>query len=257
MVTGSHAESDLQVAFASGAWDYITKPVSKAVLLARVHSALRLKHEMDRRQARELELLEVKAQLEAANETLRVLACLDSVTGLTNRRHFDHVLAQEWNRALRHGYPLGLLLIDVDHFKGFNDFWGHPAGDACLRRIADTLSPLTQRAGDVLARYGGDELVALLVDTDEQGACTVAGRMLHEVRVQQVEHPASPVAPYVTLSIGAASIRPARQAAPDVLVAAADGALYEAKRRGRDQVARQAPLGAPGADLDLPALAAG
>ena len=236
MVTARSEAEDLQVAFAAGASDYINKPVDQVVLQARVHHALRLKHEMDRRKSREKELLETKGLLEEANDTLRRLATLDPITGIPNRRSFETSLEMEWRRAFRDLKPLSLILIDIDFFKAFNDTYGHQAGDDCLRRIAACLKATVNRSSDVVARYGGEEMAVLLPNTDADGAATVAERLRLAVAGLAIEHRTSSVSSTVTVSLGVATEIPARDRAPHDVVAEADAALYEAKREGRDRV---------------------
>ena len=132
MVTVKTDPVDLQLAFAAGAIDYVAKPISKIELLTRVRCVLRLVHEIERRRAREQELLEVMRQLQEANQMLLRLSCLDGLTGITNRRQFDDFLDQEWRRAARESTPLSLIMLDIDYFKTYNDSHGHQAGDCLL-----------------------------------------------------------------------------------------------------------------------------
>lgn len=180
-----------------------------------------------------LRLRDTSEQLAAANARLEQLAVTDALTGLANRRRFDDVLAHEWSRALRTGEPLALLLLDVDHFKRFNDAYGHPEGDECLRAIAGALRAATRR-GDTAARYGGEEFAVICPGTTLPQAQALAQHLLAAMRALRIPHVASPVAPHVTVSIGFAV---ASTDCPDAeaLVTAADGALYEAKRGGRDR----------------------
>lgn len=182
------------------------------------------------------QLREAKQALEARNESLVVLALHDGLTGLPNRRQFDAVLSAEFNRALRDGTSLALVMIDVDCFKPYNDIYGHPGGDDCLRRIGDAVSGARQRAGDLAARYGGEELAVLLPRTDLAGALAVAERMRQAVSELHMPHAGSP-AGIVTISAGVAAFAPTRGGrAPQDLLAAADAALYAAKSGGRDRV---------------------
>lgn len=180
---------------------------------------------------------------ERLNTVLEQLALQDALTGLANRRHFDLALEQEWERMLREQQPLALLYLDVDYFKAYNDHYGHAAGDDCLRRLAGVLGTASRRPGDLAARYGGEEFVIVLPATDLAGAAEVAERILAQVDALRLPHAASMVAPHVTVSIGVAARLPVADGRPQVLLAAADAALYAAKGAGRHRV-----------ELDLPAL---
>jgi diguanylate cyclase (GGDEF)-like protein len=179
----------------------------------------------------------------AQNRLLQQLLSTDSLTGISNRRHFDHALADEWRRCARAHTPLSLLMIDVDHFKAFNDAHGHLQGDDCLRRVAGLLSQAGRRPGDLVARYGGEEFVCLLTDTNATGALLVAGRLQAAIDDACIPHPNSPLGPHLTISIGAATAHPPAQT-PESLVALADRMLYAAKERGRRGIA--------GGELDVP-----
>ncbi|WP_374676218.1 diguanylate cyclase domain-containing protein [Ideonella sp.] len=173
--------------------------------------------------------------LSAANRQLTDLSETDGLTGIANRRRFDRRLREEWQRAQRHGVPMALLLADVDHFKAYNDHYGHPAGDDCLRRVATLLQGCAQRSSDLVARVGGEEFAVLLPHTGAAEAEEVASRCLQALRRQALPHAASPTAAHLTLSIGVARLAGPGDT-PDELVARADRALYEAKRGGRDGV---------------------
>jgi diguanylate cyclase (GGDEF)-like protein/PAS domain S-box-containing protein len=176
------------------------------------------------------------AALEAANHSLQALVLQDSLTGLSNRRHFDRGLAQEFRRAMRTGTPIGLILIDVDQFKEFNDMYGHQAGDACLRAIGAAIPPLLNRPGDIAARYGGEEIALLLPGTSIAGACALAERVAKQVRDLGLPHAGS-LHGCVTISAGVDAFVPLRDAdAAAKLVEHADLALYAAKRAGRNRV---------------------
>jgi diguanylate cyclase (GGDEF)-like protein len=236
MVTGRTEESDLATAFAAGAIDYITKPIKVIEMLARLRSALTLKHELDGRNARQQELIEVTRQLREANQSLQRLSTLDALTGVPNRRSFNNSLYREWGRAVRDTVPISLIMIDVDHFKAYNDHYGHPQGDECLRQVAKILHDQVKRPGDMLARYGGEEFVALLTHTGIEGATAVAEALRASVDRLHLEHACSAVSDHVTVSVGVASAIPDRNSTPDDLVSAADQALYEAKHQGRNRV---------------------
>lgn len=236
IVTVCEAGDELDAAFSAGASDYIEKPCSRSVLLARVAHALRLKHEIACRKARERELLEIARQLEVANAALRRLAHLDGLTEIPNRRSFDETLAWEWRRVERTGGELSLLLVDIDHFKQYNDRFGHAAGDECLRQVARVLSENYARPGDFAARYGGEEFAVILPETSLSGAAHVAERLRCAVAALDLTDPGTPSGRRVTVSVGVASIRPGCGAAPPALIEAADRALYSAKAQGRNRV---------------------
>ena len=179
---------------------------------------------------------------------LRNLATQDGLTGIANRRSFDDVLAREWARALRDGRPLSLLMVDIDYFKRYNDRFGHPAGDECLRRVAQAIAGAVGRAGDQAARYGGEEFALILPNTDAAAAAVVAEKVRCAVAALGLPHPASDVAAFVTVSVGAATVIPTRASAPSLqhggaatLVARADTALYQAKAGGRNRVSSAEP----------------
>jgi len=174
-------------------------------------------------------------RLQQANVALQRLSLVDAVTDVANRRQFDRALADEWARAIRAGTSIALVLVDVDHFKPYNDRYGHPAGDDCLRRIAAVLGRTLLRAGDVVARYGGEEFGAILPLTDADAATAVAERMRKSVEALAMPHGAVPRG-VVTISGGVASSRPEMDSDPLDLVARADAALYEAKAAGRNRI---------------------
>lgn len=175
--------------------------------------------------------------LEKANEFLHKMSRRDSLTGLANRLGFDEYLTQEWHRQRRADKEMALLFCDVDHFKGYNDSYGHRAGDLCLQAVASVISAILKRPADLGARYGGDELAVVLPETDTAGARKVAQRIVEGVRELDMEHCASPRHGQVTVSIGAASLNPNRARSEAELVEAADQALYRAKENGRNQAA--------------------
>jgi diguanylate cyclase (GGDEF)-like protein/PAS domain S-box-containing protein len=169
---------------------------------------------------------------------LETLAIEDSLTGLANRRRFDERLKEEWARAYRDRSSLALLMIDVDHFKAYNDEYGHPAGDACLRLVAKIIAAETQRAGDLAARYGGEEFAMLLPNTDAVGCAQVGERIRKAIHDAGLVHDSNQAAGCVTASVGGATCRPAleRTAGVSSLVEAADRALYAAKDAGRNRL---------------------
>ncbi|WP_445501486.1 sensor domain-containing diguanylate cyclase [Microvirga sp. G4-2] len=177
---------------------------------------------------------------EQVESELAVLATTDGLTGLANRRTFDHRLETEWLRASRDGTPLSLLLIDVDQFKAYNDIYGHQQGDDCLRKVAKVIADAVNRPGDFVARYGGEEIVVLLPNTDEPGAAKVAENIRAQVEALALHHEANAPSYTLTISIGSVTQAPAfdrSHAGPTELVHMADKALYQAKQAGRNQVA--------------------
>ena len=188
--------------------------------------------------------LEVKVRerteaLETANRQLTELTVTDALTGLANRRHFDLALVEEWARAQRSGQPLALLMVDVDFFKPYNDHYGHQAGDDCLRRLAHFLRGAARRAGDLVARYGGEELAVVAADTDLAAALSLAEAMRATVAAAAIPHAVTPVAGgTATVSIGVAVTVPKFGETPERLLLRADAALYLATRQGRDRVAQ-------------------
>jgi diguanylate cyclase (GGDEF)-like protein len=198
----------------AGGIDYITKPINPAVLKARIRNHLELKQNRD--------------------ELVR-LARTDGLTGLYNRRTFDDLLQREWRRLARTGEPLSVIMMDVDHFKLYNDTYGHGGGDLCLQRVARAAESALQRPADIVARYGGEEFVALLPETKLEGAMAVAEAIRAAVAALEIPHASSKTAPHVTLSLGAACTIPQPELDPAALLAVADQQLYLAKTAGRNR----------------------
>ncbi len=236
IVSGMEDLGSLQSAFTGGATDYITKPVNKIELLARVRSALLLKQEMDRRKGREKELLELTRQLEEANRKLHLLSSYDSLTGVANRRFFDEYIEKEWKRAVRDAHQIAAIMIDIDFFKAFNDTYGHQAGDDCLRVVAKALQGVMRRPADLLARFGGEEFIAVLPETGLFGAAAVAEILCATIAALGIRHEKSPITDHLTISLGVAAVSPDQDKTPEALIAAADKALYRAKQGGRNRV---------------------
>lgn len=197
-----------------------------------------IRNNISARKEAESALARTMQALAHSNSRLKTLVAHDALTGLASRREFDRALARELRRAARSRQPLALVLVDLDHFKRYNDHYGHPAGDSCLQAVARCLRASIQREGDLAARYGGEEFALLLPATDAAGATHVAERLLAEVEALGLPHAASPAA-IVTLSLGVAALHP-RADTPDAaarLLQAADEALYQAKRAGRSRLA--------------------
>lgn len=179
------------------------------------------------------ELVQKSMALERSNQQLEQLSATDGLTGLANRRQFDQHLHAEWQRSMRSGQPMSLLLVDVDHFKRYNDHYGHLAGDTCLRQVASILFDCAQRSGELVARYGGEEFAVLLPGADSDVAMTVAQRCMDEMARARMPHADSPVAEYLTVSIGVATVVASQELVPESLVRSADEALYRVKSSGR------------------------
>ncbi len=198
-----------------GAVDFISKPLNAPVVRARVRTHLALKRQGD---------------------FLRSLAFVDGLTGIANRRHFDQNLDIEWRDCMRNQYPISLIMIDIDHFKRYNDHYGHPQGDACLRSVGALVSSNLGRAHDLAARYGGEEFVCVMPNCTLDGAIHVALRIRGAVEEMAIPHAASDTARHVTISLGVASVVPTEALHFSELVKCADGRLYEAKQGGRNRV---------------------
>jgi diguanylate cyclase (GGDEF)-like protein len=226
-LTSMEEEADLTRGIEAGGDDYLTKPVSPVVLEAKIR-ALRRLDDMRR------ELMAVTLELRETNERLARLSQQDGLTGIANRRRFDLDLLRELGRARRELRPISLVLLDVDFFKAYNDAYGHPAGDECLRSVAAALRSTCRRPIDLAARYGGEEFALILPDTNEEAARYRAVEAMRAVAALEIEHRGSEVARVVTMSAGVAGCVPDAGLVADTLVGRADRALYAAKRAGRN-----------------------
>lgn len=184
-----------------------------------------------------IHLARMAEQLEAANRKLQQLSLIDGLTDIANRRRFDEQLETYWARFARERQPVALLLVDADRFKALNDACGHLYGDECLRQLARLCAQFADGQEDVVARYGGEELVLLLPYRDQAAAEAIAERLRAQVEQEGMAHPGSSVAPVVTVSIGVAALVPQASRSPQQLIATADAALYRAKAGGRNRVA--------------------
>jgi diguanylate cyclase (GGDEF)-like protein len=209
-VTALEQTEDETQGFEAGAVDYIVKPINPAIVRARVRTHLELK---------------------AARDILERLATVDGLTGIANRRRFDDALNEEWRRSTRSSRSLTLAIADIDHFKAFNDKHGHAGGDACLRRVAETLQRLCRRPGELVARYGGEEFAFILPDVDLDGARQFVVRTLNAVVGIEIENLALPGS--IGLSIGAVTLIPAPDGTLEEALNIADEGLYKAKKGGR------------------------
>jgi diguanylate cyclase (GGDEF)-like protein len=210
-ITALKTPEDETRALSAGAADFISKPVNAAVVRARVRTQLTVKRQAD---------------------ALRALSLTDGLTGVANRRAFDERLDAEWRRCARAGLPIALILVDLDHFKQYNDHYGHQAGDSCLAQAAAAMRRSAGRPQDLVARYGGEEFAILLPQLGAAGAERVAAKLQAEMEGLAIPHALAP-ARVLTLSMGVAEMVPHDGITPADLVQAADNLLYEAKAAGR------------------------
>jgi diguanylate cyclase (GGDEF)-like protein len=214
-ISAMSQEGDEAKGLEAGAIDYIAKPFNSTIVRMRVRNHLELKRYRDR---------------------LESLSLTDGLTGIANRRRFDEFFDREWRRAARNRAPLALILMDIDLFKAFNDAYGHPAGDDCLRRLAGALVESTHRPADLVARYGGEEFIAVLPDTTAEGARRVAEQIRRRVTELAIPHEHSAGGGFVTFSFGVASVVPQPGHPATELLERTDRFLYEAKQSGRNRI---------------------
>lgn len=218
---------DIHDGIVAGGDDYIAKPADKVILSSKMKA-------MERIALMRAELIETQEKLELANQALAIQASQDGLTGVANRREFDAQLRRELFRCQREGYPLGLLMCDIDYFKHYNDTYGHLAGDDCIIIIAQLLVKNLIRSSDLVARYGGEEFAILLPNIDESGLINLAERLNQQVNGADIEHRNSKIANHVTLSIGGICATELDTVTPAQIIELADQALYQAKRSGRN-----------------------
>jgi diguanylate cyclase (GGDEF)-like protein len=200
--------------FSLGCVDYIPKPVFIPEMEARISTHIKLKQQ---------------------TQLLESLAYIDPLTEVSNRRKYNETMQREWARSVRYAQPLAMLIIDIDHFKLFNDFYGHGVGDDCLIKVAQQLKSLVHRPGDLFARVGGEEFVVLLADCGIEGAQKKAQEVINNMKVLNIANQGAPQHDRVTVSVGLAVAKPKNGDEPLALFQAADDALYEAKHCGRNQ----------------------
>lgn len=197
-----------------GAMDYITKPFYLPVVKARIRNHIRLKQTTD---------------------MLESMAWIDGLTGIPNRRRFDQMLEIEWKRAQRNRLPLAIIMVDIDHFKAYNDCHGHGEGDVCLKQVATMFAATVNRPGDLVARYGGEEFVILMPETYIDGARQLADHLRHRIEAMQIPHTGSSASCWVTISLGYAALIPNPEQTSSALLDDADNMLYQAKNSGRNR----------------------
>lgn len=220
-VTGLNEDENYREGIEAGGDDYLIKPVSFMILKAKIRAMERI--------------ADMRNQLHQLNAELEALSQLDSLTQIYNRRTFNEFAQQQWALAKRHQQPISTLMIDVDHFKLFNDHYGHPAGDACLKKVTQAIRSCLHRTTDILGRYGGEEFIVLLPETDANGAMHVAQSIGEAISGLQLRHDVSPTDSCVTASIGGATCLRTTGHDLEELIKNADRALYKAKRAGRNR----------------------
>jgi diguanylate cyclase (GGDEF)-like protein len=220
-VTGLNEDENYKEGIEAGGDDYLIKPVSGMIIKAKIRAMERI--------------AEMRDQLNRLNAELEALSQLDSLTQIYNRRTFNEMAMQQWLLAKRNQHPVSVLMLDVDHFKLFNDHYGHPAGDGCLKKIAQAIRSSLQRSSDIFGRYGGEEFIVLLPNTDANGARCVAQTIADSVAKLALRHDVSPTHKSVTVSIGGATCVSSNCQELDDLIKNADRALYKAKRAGRNR----------------------
>lgn len=220
-VTGLNNDEDYREGIEAGGDDYLIKPVSPIIIKAKIKAMERIASMRD--------------QLNQLNAELEALSQLDSLTQIYNRRTFNEMAQKQWVLATRQQKPLSVLMIDVDHFKLFNDHYGHPAGDSCLKKVSHAIKDCLQRPFDLLGRYGGEEFIVLLPETDGTGALRVAQTIQQRIESLAVKHEVSPTSHLVTVSIGGSCCAMTVNTDLDELIRRADKSLYKAKHSGRNK----------------------
>ncbi|ALQ07050.1 MULTISPECIES: diguanylate cyclase [Pseudoalteromonas] len=214
-ISANQSHEDESKGLELGAMDYIIKPFSASIVRVRVRNQLLIKQK---------------------NDLLEMLASIDGLTEIPNRRYLDENLSREWRRSKRGSTPLSVLLMDIDHFKRYNDCYGHRAGDECLKKVAQVLVAQCKRGGDFVARYGGEEFAAVLPGVNKHEAIQFANTLRNAVNALKIEHKASLNAEHITISIGVATTESGKVYAEQTLLEEADLGLYAAKDAGRNQI---------------------
>ncbi len=238
MVTAKEEPEVLFEAFKAGAVDYMVKPVTKLELIARVGSILRLKHEMDRRKLWEKKLLEVTIQLNEAKQSLERLSCKSDNTCISDSRAFNEMFRNEWELAAQKESPVSLLMINVDCFKGKNEICEGECARKCMVMVTEALcnAMKRKRPGDFITRYGCDDYAVVLPTTDVSGALTVAERIKSHLGALEIKVKDATTPNKLSVSIGVASAMPSKASSTKILIAAADEALYLAKKEGGNRI---------------------
>jgi len=227
-LSSSVGDKDIVKGIEAGGDDYLAKPISEIVLRAKIKAMMRM---ADHRR----HSIETALALTKANEELEKLSKSDGLTGIANKRYFIEYMKQEWLRCMRSGLPVSLLFIDVDHFKPYNDHYGHVKGDVCLKKIAQRLHGAVQRSSDITFRYGGEEFAIILPETDHQGMRHMGDVVVQTMRDLKLPHAYSSAADFVTISVGGATMIPVKGENPSLIIEQADQGVYQAKESGRNR----------------------
>ncbi|NEY74066.1 diguanylate cyclase [Bacillus mesophilus] len=216
-------------AYDAGAVDYLMKPIIPEILISKVRVFIQL-HEQKQK------IVQQTLALEEANLKLENLSYIDGLTQIPNRRKFNEHFEKEWKSAMREGDSITVILIDIDFFKNYNDYYGHTEGDECLKQVAMALASAVGRPRDMVARYGGEEFIAILPHTTSTDAGTVVNKMMQLIRRLKIKHKQSTISDYITISGGIATVIPSIDMSMEHLIVKADKALYKAKEQGRNQI---------------------
>ena len=249
LLTALNDESLALEAIRQGAQDYLVKEqITINVLLRSINYAIERMHHVEKLFQSEERLQQINRELEKRikkctfelkyqNQELKklfLLATTDRITGIANRYRLEDFLEREWGDAIRNQGPLSIIMIDIDRFKLYNDTYGHPQGDRCLRQVAQTIDATIKRSKDLVARYGGEEFIVILPNIDIDGAAVVAENIRSQVKALNIAHATSEISDRLTISLGVASTIPALNSQSSSLIRTADRALYYAKQNGRN-----------------------
>lgn len=218
-ISASDSDEDYQKCVESGGDDYLVKPIRQIVVKTKLKTLERISA--------------MKKRVDSANRKLKRLTHLDPLTKVQNRRYLQHVLLKEWRSSQRSSTPLCVLMIDIDFFKNYNDYFGHLKGDSCLQKIAKSITSTVTRPRDVIARYGGEEFLVVLPETDLEGAKHIADKIHRAILLKNISHPDSIVSEFITVSIGISGTNNGARS-PEELCDQADKSLYHSKKNGRN-----------------------
>ncbi|MDQ7002046.1 MAG: diguanylate cyclase [Ghiorsea sp.] len=226
-LSSSVQDKDIVMGIEAGGDDYLAKPISEIVLHAKIKAMMRM---ADHRR----NSINITLALTKANEALEKLSKNDGLTGIPNKRYFIEYMKQEWRRCMGSGLPISLLFIDVDHFKPYNDHYGHLQGDTCLKKVAQALHHSMNRNADIAFRYGGEEFAIVLPEVDYEEMCDLGESVVQVLRDLKLPHAYSSAADFVTISVGGATVLPSLENHTSSIIKQADKGVYKAKESGRN-----------------------